>query len=239
MRAQRTDEERSADVRDVVKVFEEGVAAGRGPEGGLARRRAGRGRRARGAFGVGQDHAALDHGLHPHAHRRAGSTVDGQARAPGPAGALRDVRRRKIGFVFQQFNLFPALTALENVEYALNVKGGRGAAAREEAAARARAGGPRRPARLPAARPLGRPEAARGHRAGAGGLAARAPGRRAHGQPGHRGGRRRSWSCSATSRRARGRACGRHARPEGAGGRGPRGGDPGRAAGGVGEEQAA
>src|SRR6187402_2046709 len=38
-------------------------------------------------------------------------------------GSLRDVRRRSIGFVFQQYNLFPALTALENVEYALNVKG--------------------------------------------------------------------------------------------------------------------
>jgi len=36
---------------------------------------------------------------------------------------LREVRRRSIGFVFQQYNLFPALTALENVEYTLNVKG--------------------------------------------------------------------------------------------------------------------
>jgi putative ABC transport system ATP-binding protein len=44
---------------------------------------------------------------------------------------LRDVRRRDIGFVFQQFNLFPALTALENVEYALNVKGTRGRHARD------------------------------------------------------------------------------------------------------------
>jgi putative ABC transport system ATP-binding protein len=35
--------------------------------------------------------------------------------------------------VFQQFNLFPALTALENVEFALNVKGTRGPAARREA----------------------------------------------------------------------------------------------------------
>src|SRR6202165_32264 len=48
---------------------------------------------------------------------------------------LRDVRRKSIGFVFQQFNLFPALTALENVEYALNVKGVRGAAARAQAKA--------------------------------------------------------------------------------------------------------
>jgi putative ABC transport system ATP-binding protein len=46
---------------------------------------------------------------------------------------LREVRRRDIGFVFQQFNLFPALTARENVEYALNVKGVKGARAGEEA----------------------------------------------------------------------------------------------------------
>jgi putative ABC transport system ATP-binding protein len=39
--------------------------------------------------------------------------------------ALREVRRRSIGFVFQQYNLFPALTALENVEYSLNVRGAR------------------------------------------------------------------------------------------------------------------
>jgi putative ABC transport system ATP-binding protein len=46
---------------------------------------------------------------------------------------LREVRRRSIGFVFQQYNLFPALTALENVEYALNVKGVTGRAAHAEA----------------------------------------------------------------------------------------------------------
>lgn len=47
--------------------------------------------------------------------------------------ALSAIRHRRIGFVFQQFNLFPALTALENVEYALNVKGMKGPAARAEA----------------------------------------------------------------------------------------------------------
>jgi putative ABC transport system ATP-binding protein len=46
---------------------------------------------------------------------------------------LREVRRRDIGFVFQQFNLFPALSARENVEYALNVKGLRGGTAAREA----------------------------------------------------------------------------------------------------------
>jgi len=49
------------------------------------------------------------------------------------AAALREVRRRSIGFVFQQYNLFPALSALENVEYSLNVRGVGGRAAREEA----------------------------------------------------------------------------------------------------------
>jgi putative ABC transport system ATP-binding protein len=48
---------------------------------------------------------------------------------------LQDVRRRHIGFVFQQFNLFPALTALENVEYALNLKGVQGSDAASQARA--------------------------------------------------------------------------------------------------------
>jgi putative ABC transport system ATP-binding protein len=60
----------------------------------------------------------------------AGERVD----ARGEEG-LRDVRRKRIGFVFQQYNLFPALSAVENVEYALNVKGLRGRAARDEAEA--------------------------------------------------------------------------------------------------------
>ena len=46
---------------------------------------------------------------------------------------LPALRRKHIGFVFQQFNLFPALTSLENVEYALNVRGMRGDTAHQEA----------------------------------------------------------------------------------------------------------
>jgi putative ABC transport system ATP-binding protein len=46
---------------------------------------------------------------------------------------LAGIRKRSLGFVFQQFNLFPSLTALENVEYALNVKGVKGRDARREA----------------------------------------------------------------------------------------------------------
>jgi len=49
------------------------------------------------------------------------------------ARRLPSIRKRSLGFVFQQFNLFPSLSAVENVEYALNIKGIRGPKAREEA----------------------------------------------------------------------------------------------------------
>lgn len=45
---------------------------------------------------------------------------------------LSQFRLQKIGFIFQGFNLFPALSAAENVEAALNLKGVRGKVAREE-----------------------------------------------------------------------------------------------------------
>ncbi|HXG59103.1 MAG TPA: ABC transporter ATP-binding protein [Thermoanaerobaculia bacterium] len=57
-------------------------------------------------------------------------SIDGVAADPARLAAIR---RRSLGFVFQQFNLFPSLTALENVEYALNIKGLRGEVARNEA----------------------------------------------------------------------------------------------------------
>ncbi|HEU0091314.1 MAG TPA: ABC transporter ATP-binding protein [Vicinamibacteria bacterium] len=60
-------------------------------------------------------------------------TIAGERVDPTRPAQLRAVRRRSIGFVFQQYNLFPALTALENVEYALNVKGQKGRRAYEEA----------------------------------------------------------------------------------------------------------
>jgi putative ABC transport system ATP-binding protein len=36
---------------------------------------------------------------------------------------LPEIRKRSVGFIFQQYNLFPALTARDNVAYALNLKG--------------------------------------------------------------------------------------------------------------------
>lgn len=46
---------------------------------------------------------------------------------------LPRIRLRHVGFVFQAFNLFPTLTAEENVEVALELKGMRGTPARKEA----------------------------------------------------------------------------------------------------------
>jgi putative ABC transport system ATP-binding protein len=47
---------------------------------------------------------------------------------------LPAIRRERIGFVFQAFNLFPTLTALQNVTLALDLKGVGGRAARDRAA---------------------------------------------------------------------------------------------------------
>ena len=48
-----------------------------------------------------------------------------------PEKELPRIRREAIGFVFQGFNLFPTLTAAENVALALDLRGLRGAAARK------------------------------------------------------------------------------------------------------------
>lgn len=65
----------------------------------------------------------------------AGSVhIDGK-----PLGGLHDrglseFRLKNIGFVFQGFNLFPTLTAVQNVELALDLRGIRGSTARSQAA---------------------------------------------------------------------------------------------------------
>ncbi|MEM1239137.1 MAG: ABC transporter ATP-binding protein [Cyanobacteria bacterium P01_H01_bin.26] len=46
---------------------------------------------------------------------------------------LTAFRRDHIGFIFQSFNLFPALTALENIELALQLKGYKGPSNKEQA----------------------------------------------------------------------------------------------------------
>jgi putative ABC transport system ATP-binding protein len=60
--------------------------------------------------------------------------LDGVPVAGRSGSELAGVRNRKIGFVFQQFNLLPRLTALENVELPLLYRGG---LSREERQSRA------------------------------------------------------------------------------------------------------
>ena len=67
--------------------------------------------------------------------RPSGGTVtfDGRDLVQQPDSVLADLRLRAFGFVFQQFNLIPTLTAVENVEAALAPRGVRGAAMSERA----------------------------------------------------------------------------------------------------------
>jgi putative ABC transport system ATP-binding protein len=59
--------------------------------------------------------------------------IDGTKADGLDATALAELRKRSIGFIFQQFNLFPSLTTVENVEYALSVRGRSDREARVEA----------------------------------------------------------------------------------------------------------
>jgi putative ABC transport system ATP-binding protein len=59
--------------------------------------------------------------------------VDGTDLATAQERHLPRLRARTFGFVFQDFNLLSALTALENVEVACNIAGVTGKAARERA----------------------------------------------------------------------------------------------------------
>jgi putative ABC transport system ATP-binding protein len=60
-------------------------------------------------------------------------TIDGVDLASAPERSLPPLRAKHFGFVFQDFNLLAALSALENVELACNLAGVSGHAAKERA----------------------------------------------------------------------------------------------------------
>jgi len=62
-------------------------------------------------------------------------TVDDEEITALNSRGLTDYRRRKVGFVFQFYNLVPTLTALENVELIAELTGARDVEAREQLAA--------------------------------------------------------------------------------------------------------
>ncbi len=60
--------------------------------------------------------------------------IEGQRIDTMSKGELADLRLRKIGFVFQAYNLIPVLTARENVEFVMQVQGVHAARRRERSA---------------------------------------------------------------------------------------------------------
>src|SRR5260370_37207220 len=59
--------------------------------------------------------------------------IDGRATAALSDGELTALRRKRVGFVFQSFQLLPTLTVLENIELPLLLAGGPHAAPKERA----------------------------------------------------------------------------------------------------------
>jgi len=59
--------------------------------------------------------------------------IDGEKISDLPENELPKIRKKKIGFVFQSFNLLKSLTVQENVEVALNLNGIKGRQAKAKA----------------------------------------------------------------------------------------------------------
>ena len=131
-----------------------------------------------------KDHAAHDRRGHAHRPAPARCTCTARRSARRRRAELAHVRLMQIGFVFQSFNLFPALNALDNVALPASLAGVSARKRRRRAAAVLGAPGTRRTSDTPPRTALRRREAARGAGAGAHQRPAAAAGRRTHRQSG-------------------------------------------------------
>ena len=119
-------------LRDVVKVFGQGAGEARVLDGVSLELGQGEVVAVMGPSGSGKTTLlTIGGGL----QRPTSGTVEvaGEEIQSLPQGALAMVRREKVGFIFQGFNLLQALSARENVEYGLELAGHRGGQARERA----------------------------------------------------------------------------------------------------------
>ena len=130
--------------------------------------------------------------------------IDGKSLSSLSDNALAQMRRRKIGFIFQFFNLIPILDAVDNAALPLLLDGKNGQA--KQKATEWRSGGPGRAPAQSAGRALRGPAAARAIAGAAHRPDARARGR-ADRQPGFAQ-RTKSQACCARWRRSG--PCGAH-----------------------------
>ena len=108
--------------RDVTRVYGEGEAAVRALDGVDAAFAAGRFTAIMGPSGSGK--STLMHILAGLDRPTSGSVVlDGVELTGLDDRALTQLRRDRVGFVFQSFNLLPVLTARENIELPLKIAG--------------------------------------------------------------------------------------------------------------------
>ena len=112
---------------------------------------------------------------------------------------LAEIRATRIGFIFQSYNLLPALTVVENIEVPLYYSHRINAATQAALRGAGRNGRPRPAAQSPADAALRRPAAARRHRPQPGERPRVHPGRRADRQPRLAHDRTKSSTCSNDS----------------------------------------
>ena len=135
------------DMQGIKKVYRSGLIALEALSDFTLRGRARRVRGDHGPLGLGQDHVPEHRRPARHASTRARYLLDGEDVQRCCDNDLAQLRNRKIGFVFQSFNLIPDLDVHDNVEVPLRYRGLR-AAEREPRIERGAGGG--RPDRAPA-----------------------------------------------------------------------------------------